>query len=129
MAADRLARAVRGTLVIQLAMVAVAATIAYLEKGTDFAAALAYGGAVAFAGTLVSAWRLRAATEASAEFGPGVDALELFKGTILKLVLMIALLVLGLAYLRLEPLAVIAGFVVAQMAYLFSRSYAPRRRR
>ena len=126
MAIDRLTHTARRVILAQVGLVVVAASISSLEQGTDFVLALLFGGGVTIAGTLVSAWRLKVATEAVEETGPAVNTAEFYKAMILKFLLVMGLLALGLGVLKLTPLAVILGFVVAQAGYLFSRGYAPR---
>ena len=126
MATDRLAHTARRVILIQLALVVLAAVIFSLEKGTNFALALLFGGGVTIAGTLLSAWRLKVATQAVENSAPAVNAVELYKAMFFKLALFIGLFALGLGVLKLAPLAVIMGFIVAQAGYLFSRGYAPR---
>lgn len=120
-------RTLRRILQVQLILLGVAAVFFALYRGTDFVIALLYGGAVTIATTLYSGWRLKVAT-AGDEHGPALNMMEFYKGTLLRFILVIALLALGLGYLRLEPLAIIIGFAITQTGYLFGRGYAPRRR-
>lgn len=119
-------RTLRRIFLFQLGLLAVAAVIS-LNRGTDFVMALLYGGGVTIVTTLYSGWRLKVATVGD-EHGPALNMMEFYKGTLLRFVLVIALLALGLGYFRLEPLAVIIGFAITQLGYLFGRGYAPRRR-
>jgi ATP synthase protein I len=121
---DRTLRKIVG---VQLAILAVTTIVSSLVWGTIFVMALLYGGAVTIATTLYSGWRLKVAT-AGDEQGPALNMAEFYKGTLLRFILVIALLALGLGYLKLEPLAVIFGFAITQTGYLFGRGYAPRRR-
>ena len=125
MPVDRFQQTLRRVVLIQVALIAVAAVISILEKGFEFTWALLYGGAVAIAGTLVSAWRLRTATEPSET---GLDVAGVFQSTILKYVLVVGLLAVGLGVLKLTPLAVVIGVLLPQLGFLFGRGYAPRRR-
>ncbi|HFQ14362.1 MAG TPA: ATP synthase subunit I [Gammaproteobacteria bacterium] len=85
----------------------------YLIRGMEPVAGLLYGGAVTIATTLYSGWRFRRDTEAR-DASSAMLMASLYKGTVLRFLLVIALLVLGLRYFQLSPAAVIAGFVVAQ---------------
>ena len=120
-------RTLRRIVLVQLSLLGLAAVLSSLFRGSDFVIALLYGGSVTIATTLYSGWRLKVAT-AGDEHGPALNMMEFYKGTLLRFILVIALLALGLGYLKLEPLAVIIGFAITQIGYLFGRGYAPRRR-
>lgn len=120
-------RTLRRIFLVQLGLLVATAVLSSLYRETDFVMAVLYGGAVTIATTLYSGWRLRIAT-AGDEHGPGLNMTEFYKGTLLRFLLVIALLALGLGYLKLMPLAVIIGFAITQVGYLFGRGYAPRRR-
>jgi len=111
----------------QLAFVAIAAIVSYLQKDSGFALALIFGGLISLAGTWVHAWRVHIGTEAASD-GLGIDSSELIKGSVLKFITVIALFVIGMAVIKLEPLAIVTGFVIAQMSFLFTRGYAARRK-
>jgi len=113
----------------QLAFVLIAAIVSFLQKDSGFALALIFGGLISLAGTWVHAWRVHIATEAATDNGGeglGIDASELIKGSVLKFIIVIALFVVGMSVIKLEPLAIVTGFVIAQMSFLFTRGYAAR---
>jgi len=115
----------------QLAFVLIAAIVSFLQKDVGFALALIYGGLISLTGTWVHAWRVQIATEAATEErgeGLGIDSSELIKGSVLKFLIVIALFALGMAVIKLEPLAIVSGFVIAQISFLFTRGYAARRK-
>jgi len=120
-------RTLRRLFLVQLSLLGLAAVFFYLYREGDFLIALLYGGAVTIATTLYSGWRLRVATTGD-EHGPALNMAEFYRGTLLRFILVIALLALGLGYLKLEPRAIIIGFAITQTGYLFCRGYAPRRR-
>ncbi|MGD8785030.1 MAG: ATP synthase subunit I [Thioalkalispiraceae bacterium] len=138
-ATDSLRVALRKTLIIQAVLTAIAAIIALLVKSPSFALHLVYGGAVTSIGTGLHAWRLLKITmptdakddkigdpiaaQANALGNAGAEA---FKGVILKLGAMIALLAFGMGYLKLDPLAVVIGFSVSYLGFVFAGGYAPR---
>ena len=122
-----LEKTLRRILLVQLIFIGLAAVTFSFFRGTDFVLALLYGGTVTIATTLYSGWRLKIATE-SGEQGSALNMIEFYKSTLLRFILVVALLALGLGYLKLEPLAVIIGFAITQTGYLFGRGYAPRRR-
>lgn len=139
--------------VLVLGLTAVLFTL--YEKTSEFSIALVYGGFVSVSVTILRAWRLKIATKdadsdleknfAASEAGSKyqsktgldtdtlssdkltakVDALELFKGFALGYIVAIALLALGLSGLKLEPAAVIIGFVAAQLGHFFVRPPRP----
>jgi len=138
-ARDSLRDTLRKTLLMQAALTGIAAIIALLVKSPSFAIHLVYGGAVTSVGTGLHAWRLLkiatptdakddkigdpVADRASALGNAGAEA---FKGAVLKIGAMIGLLALGMGYLKLDPLAVVIGFSVAYLGFMFAGGYAPR---
>ncbi len=59
-----------------------------------------------------------------------VNTVELFKGIFLRFILVVALLALGMGWLKLSPAGILAGFIAAQLAYWFSKtSYGVTRRK
>jgi ATP synthase protein I len=107
-------------LLIQGVMVLVAVIIAFLMQGIEFSMALLYGGASSLAGTLIGAWRVRIATDEAAH-STTLGMAEFYKGALMRLVLVIALLALGMGVLKLPALAVLIGFIVAQTGNFFAR--------
>jgi len=125
-AKDNLAITLRKTLTIQAVLTIVAALIAHQTMGFEFALALVYGGAVTIAGTWIHAWRLLKIAVTDVDNDPTHVGAEVFKGAILKLATMMGLLALGMGYFKLDPLAVLIGFIVAYFGLVFVRGYAPR---
>lgn len=113
-------RTILRLLLIQGGMVLIAAIIAFLMQGIEFSMALLYGGATSLAGTLIGAWRVRIATDEAAH-NTTLGMAEFYKGALLRLVVVIALLALGMGVLKLPALAVLIGFIVAQMGNFFAR--------
>ncbi len=107
-------------LLIQGVLVISAAIVAYLLQGIEFSFALLYGGAATLAGTLVGAWRVRIATDEAAH-STTLGMAEFYKGAVIRFVLVIALLALGMGVLKLPALAVLIGFIVAQLGNFFAR--------
>ena len=125
-AKDSLKEALRKTLSVQTVLTLIAAVIALLTKGDRFALALVYGGAVTIAGSWLHAWRLLKIDATGEKQDPALVGAEVLKGAIFKLAAMIGLLALGMGVLKLNPLAVLIGFTVAYVGFLFARGYAPR---
>lgn len=114
---------------IQVGLVLSVAIIAALVKSKDLFLATLYGGAIIIASTGYFGWRLRIATQ-TGEDSPAVNTVVLFKGIILRFVLVISLLALGMGWLKLSPVGILLGFIVAQLAFWFSRtSYGVTRRK
>ena len=102
---------------IQGILVAILVVCSYMKWGTEYSAGLFYGGAVTVVTTLYSGWRFKLDTEQVDK--PAVMMAGLYRGTLLRFLMVIALLVLGLRYFQLDPVAVILGFVVTQSGYFF----------
>lgn len=119
----------RKILLVQAGLVFITAVVLTLVKGHEFFIATLYGGAVVIVSTIYFGWRLKIATEA-VDDKPSVNSVELFKGIILRFLIVIALLALGLGWLKLAPAGILSGFIVAQLAFWFSRtSYGVTRRK
>ena len=120
----------RRLVLIQVSLLIVAAVISFLLKGYEqnFFGALIYGGAISIVSTLINAWRIHVATETAAD-NAALSMVELYKGFLLKMVVVIALLAIGFIILKLQPTALIIGFVVAHTGYLFARPVGTAKRR
>lgn len=125
-AKDSLKIALRKTLLIQAALTGIAAGVALAFKGSGFALAVLYGGAVTCTGTWLHGWRLSKIAAVDVDNDPTVVSAEVFKGALFKLVAIIGLLALGMGVLKLAPLAVVIGFITAYAGFFFVRGYAPR---
>ena len=119
-AAQVLRHTVRRLLTVQVLLIA-ATALAFLVLRGQFAAVSAlYGGGIALVNTLLSAWRLLRATEAVSA-NPGRGMVEFYIGAAMRFVSVLILTGIGIKALKLEPVAIIAGFAVAQIGYLFNR--------
>ena len=114
----------RKILLVQVGLVVVTAVILSLVKSHEYFMATLYGGAIIIASTSYFGWRLRIATQTDRNKPAEntVNSVELFKGIVIRFVLVIVLLALGLGWLKLAPAGVLSGFIVAQLAFWFSRS-------
>jgi F0F1-type ATP synthase assembly protein I len=123
----------RKILWVQVGLVVITAVILSLVKSHEYFLATLYGGAIIIASTSYFGWRLRIATQTDSNNSPAentVNSVELFKGIFIRFVLVIVLLALGLGWLKLLPAGVLSGFIVAQLAFWFSRSsYGVTRRK
>lgn len=123
----------RKVVAIQLGLVLITAITLSIIKGQEFFpeyfVATLYGGAIIIASTIFFGWRLGIATQ-TVDDKPAVNSVELFKGIFLRFVMVIGLLALGLGWLKLTPLGVLSGFIIAQLGFWFSRtSYGITRRK
>ena len=119
----------RKILLVQVGLVLIAAAVLTLVKGHEFFIATLYGGAVVVVSTIYFGWRLKVATEA-VDDTPAVNSVELFKGVFIRFLIVVVLLALGLGWLKFQPLGILSGFIVAQLAFWFSRtSYGVTRRK
>ena len=106
-------------LVIQLILVA--AVIAFFLFTHDMLAAkaAAYGGGIA----LLVAWMLgRRALRAAevAKTQPGQETVVIYVGAIQRFVVVLVLFGLGMGWLELQPVPLLAAFAIAQVGHLFN---------
>lgn len=95
----------------------VAAMLVYAEYGQASTLAVIFGGLVALANSILLAWRMRAAKRLiNADVQR--DLRMLYRTGLERFVLVVAFLALGMGILKLDPLALIAGFVLGQLAWL-----------
>jgi len=122
----------RKILWLQVGLVFITAVVLSLVKSYEFFLATLYGGAIIIASTRYFGWRLGIATQTDFDKPSEntVNSVELFKGIFIRFVMVIVLLALGLGWLKLLPAGVLSGFIVAQLAFWFSRSsYGVTRRK
>ena len=96
----------------------IAVVIWWLIEGSEAALAAAYGALVTIATTLLLAWRLRRAGEMARQ-DPRKSMKILYVGAVWRFTLAVILFALGIGYLKLSPLAMIVGFMLTQLAYIF----------
>ncbi len=95
----------------------VGVVLVYAVYGQANAFAVIFGGLVALANSVLLAWRMRAAkrlinTDAQQELR------MLYRTGMERFVLVVVFLALGMGVLKLDPLVLIAGFVLGQLAWL-----------
>ena len=98
---------------IQTVFISILVAGSYLIWGMEHSEGLIYGGAVTIVTTLYSGWRFKVDTD-RADIPASAMMASLYKGTLLRFLMVVALLVLGFKLLKLEPAAVVVGFVVTQ---------------
>lgn len=109
----------RRVALVQAALTPVAALLGWVFAGKDAAVALPYGVLAALAVSLVLVWR-----EWQAMRHPEWDAHRLLKQFIRtgveRLVVLVVVLLTGLGLLKLAPLPLLLGVLLAQLAWLAS---------
>ena len=113
-------RVLRIQLVAAALVLAVTGSLALLPAlplGAGALAAAAYGCALGFAGTLLSARSVRR-TSADAEDGAGL--VPIFSGLVNKLFIVGGGIAFGLIVLGLEPMLTVTGYFVVQMASIWA---------
>jgi len=138
-ASNAFSHTVRKVVLAQIGLVLITTTAATLIKGMDFLWSTLYGGAIIVTSTIFFGWKLMIATNTADKNGPtsdcagqnmGVNTIELFKGIFLRFIMVVALLALGMGWLKLAPAGILTGLIAAQLAYWFSKtSYGVTRRK
>jgi ATP synthase protein I len=113
-------RATLRKLLLAQALLVLTTAVGFLAaKGGHTPLAALFGGAVALLNTAISAHRLQKASEVAAgDAHQGM--LQLYLGAAMRFVLTPLFIALGIAALGLDPIALIVGFAVAQLGYLFN---------
>jgi ATP synthase protein I len=104
---------------LQTTIVVLCAVVVWVYMGEDAALAAGYGGVIA----LVNAWLMvRRVTRASqlAEVNPTSGTFTLYFGAVERFVFVLVGMGVGLGYLRLDPLPLLATFALAQVTYIIA---------
>jgi ATP synthase protein I len=108
---------IRKRLGFQLVLIAVTSIVFFALGDVIQAGSVWFGGAIASANLLLLEWRRRAADR-----GPALSAAAslrlLYRTALERFVLAAVLFVLGLGVLRLDPLALLSGFIVGLVALI-----------
>jgi ATP synthase protein I len=108
---------IRKRLGFQLVLIAVTSIVFFALGDVMQAGSVWFGGAIASANLLLLEWRRRAADK-----GPALSAAAslrlLYRTALERFVLAVVLLALGLGVLRLDPLALLSGFIVGLVALI-----------
>ena len=114
-----MASGIRKRLGLQLVLVAVTSIVFFTLGDAFSAASVWFGGAIATANLLLLEWRRRAADR-----GPALSAAAslrlMYRTALERFVLAATLFALGLGVLRLDPLALLSGFIVGQAALIMT---------
>ena len=104
---------------IQFATGLVLAIVFLLIYGVFSSLSAFYGAAITIASTLVLKRNVRRADEFSIS-APSKSMGVLYFGAVQRFVLVLALFIIGLGVLKLDAIAVMAGFILAQLGFLFN---------
>ena len=119
----KLRHAMRRLLVLQLVLTAVVALAGYVWYGHPAMRAALFGGVVAMVGTLVIAWYGRRAERAGANMAR--NAALIYGSAIVRFTTTLALLSVGIAILRLQPLWLFGGFIAGLLAQMVATALVP----
>ena len=98
-------------------IVSIIVAVAFLTKGTWESLAAVYGGLVSICISLLLLRGIQRAN-AAAKVDPGKSMRILYVGAVQRFVLVLGLIALGMAFFKLDPVAIIIGFALAQAGYL-----------
>lgn len=123
----QLRHTMRRLLVLQLLLTVVLALAALAWHGAAALRAVLYGGAVAMAGTLVILWYGRRAESVGTNLAR--NASLIYGSAIVRFATTIALLAVGIAALRLQPLWLFAGLSAGLLAQTVLTALIPETRK
>ena len=115
-AAEILSQGIRRVLVSQIALTLLTAAAAFALLGSAAALAAFYGGGVALMGTWLLGRRI-ARTPETAQQGDAGSQLALYAGVIPRFIVTLALLAVGIGWLKLAPIPLIVAFALAQLGF------------
>jgi ATP synthase protein I len=114
---------IRRLLLLQIAWVAVASAVFLALCGIFSAVSVCYGGGIAATNGLLQARCLHRDAQAP-QRSPQQSLVAVYVCVVQRFLLVALLFALGLGALKLEPLAVLAGFVAGQIALVISGTNA-----
>ncbi|MGH8756619.1 MAG: ATP synthase subunit I [Burkholderiales bacterium] len=115
-AAEILSQGIRRVLVSQIVLTLLTAAAAFALLGSAAALAAFYGGGVALMGTWLLGRRI-ARTPETAQQGAAGSQLALYAGVIPRFIVTLALLAVGIGWLKLAPIPLIVAFALAQLGF------------
>lgn len=107
-------------LIVQTALILIAAAVGAGYSGVNGAIAALYGGSLILIRTIMLIWYYRRAVN-SAGIDVGLNLRIAYRCSLERMAVTVLLLGLGLGILKLEPLALICAFVALQLAGLVGR--------
>ncbi len=113
----------RSLFIIQALLVAAVAGYFAIDD-TGAAGAALYGGAIALSNSMLLAWRVARAT-ANLKRDAKRDVASLYLGAVQRFLFTLVAMVVGMGFLKLDPIALLIAFGVAQVAFFFAASPRP----
>lgn len=113
------ARGVRKLAMLQLLLIAATSVIFFMIYGAFQAGSVWCGGLIAMANVLLLEWR-RGRADRGRALSAGESLRLLYRTALERFVLVALLFAVALGVLQLAPVAVITGFIVGQLALLFT---------
>ena len=107
----------RTALIVQLLLIAALGAVLLALEGAAEAVAALYGGSIALLNLLLLAWRVRR-TERGPVLSAQQSARALYLSALERFAAVAVMFMVGMGVLRLDPLPLIVGFVVALPALL-----------
>ena len=114
-----LLRRIRMVLSTQLVLVLLTSAVFFLVSGGFQAGSAGFGGAIALINVLLLEWR-RYQTDTGRAIDARQSLLVLYRSALERLLLVALLFALGLGALALDPLALLTGFIMGQVALLLT---------
>ena len=112
------ARSVRKLAILQLLLIAATSVIFFMVYGAFLAGSVWCGGLIAMANVLLLEWR-RLRADRGRVLSAGESLRLLYRTAVERFVLVLLLFAVALGTLQLDPLALITGFIVGQLALVF----------
>jgi ATP synthase protein I len=112
------ARSVRKLAMFQLLLIAASSVIFFMIYGAFRAGSVWCGGLIAMANVLLLEWR-RLRADRGRVLSAGESLRLLYRTAVERFVLVLLLFAVALGTLQLDPLALITGFIVGQLALVF----------
>ena len=114
-----LASGTRKLVMLQLLLIALTSAVFFIVYGGFQAGSAAFGGVIAGANCLLLDWRRNTANKGRA-LSAGESIRLLYRTAVERFVLVIVLFALGLGAWQLDPPALLTGFIVGQLALVFT---------
>lgn len=112
----------RKLLIIQALLVMVATVVSWFYLGESAVLPALYGGSIALANAMLLTRRL-AIVQKAAETSPQQSINAIYIGAIQRFVFVLVALGFGIGLLSLDPIPLLATFMVAQLAFLMLGNY------
>ena len=113
---------IRLVLSTQLVLVLLTSVVFFLVSGGFQAGSAGFGGAIAIINVLLLEWR-RYQTDKGRAIDARLSLLVIYRSALERMLLVGLLVALGLGVLDLDPLALLTGFIVGQMALLLTGTH------